>query len=72
VDTEAQPMSANGTAELHQALEVAVRALDERAALFQVILDDPNVLGVADPDDLRGQVEVDSAASTVLRGLLDG
>jgi hypothetical protein len=55
-----------------QALHTALDALDERTQFSQTILDDPQVLGVADPRRLRNQIANDQAATVVLRGLLDG
>jgi hypothetical protein len=55
-----------------QALHAALDALDERTRFSQTILDDPQVLGVADPRRLRNQIANDQAATVVLRGLLDG
>jgi hypothetical protein len=54
-----------------EALRAALGALDERAHFSQIILDDPQVLGVADPRRLRDQIASDRAATAVLRSLLD-
>jgi hypothetical protein len=55
-----------------EALRAALGALDERTHFFRTILDDPQVLGVADPRRLRNQIANDQAATVVLRTLLDG
>ena len=55
-----------------EALRAALRALDERTQFCQTILDDPQVLGLADPPRLRDQIANDRAATVVLQGLLDG
>jgi hypothetical protein len=55
-----------------EALHAALDALDERTRFSQTILDDPQVLGVADPRQLRDQIATDRAATVVLLGLLDG
>jgi hypothetical protein len=55
-----------------QALRAALGALDERIQFSQAILDDPQVLGVADPRHLRDQIATDRAATVVLQSLLDG
>jgi len=57
---------------VREALRAALGALDERTQFFQTILDDPQVLGVADPRRLRDQIANDQAAAAVLRGVLDG
>jgi hypothetical protein len=57
---------------VEQALRSALDALDERTRFSQTILDDPQVLGVADPRSLRDQIANDRAATVVLRSLLDG
>ena len=54
------------------ALRAALRALDERTHFSQAILDDPQVLGLADPRRLRDQIANDQTAAAVLRRLLDG
>ena len=54
------------------ALRAALNALDERTQFSQTILDDPQVLGLADPPRLRDQIANDRAATVVLQGLLDG
>ena len=54
------------------ALRAALDALDERTQFSQAILDDPQVLGLADPPRLQGQIATDRAATVVLRSVLDG
>ena len=54
-----------------EALRAALRALDERTQFCQTILDDPQVLGLADPPRLRDQIANDQAATVILRTLLD-
>ena len=54
------------------ALRAALDALVERTQFSQAILDDPQVLGLADPPRLRGQIATDRAATVVLQKLLDG
>jgi hypothetical protein len=57
---------------VREALRAALDSLDERTHFFQTILDDSQVLGVADPRRLRDQIANDQAATVVLRTLLDG
>ena len=57
---------------VQDALRAALNALDERTQFSQAILDDPQVLGLADPPRLRDQIANDRAATVVLQGLLDG
>ena len=56
---------------VEQALRVARDALTERASSSRIILGDPQVFGLADPDKLRTQVADDDAAAAVLTALLD-
>jgi hypothetical protein len=54
-----------------EALRAALGALNERTQFSQAILDDPQVVGVADPRRLREQIANDQVATVVLRSLLD-
>lgn len=55
---------------LAQALEVALEALDERAANSGRLLTDPALYGLVDLDQLRSSLDRDEDASEVLRSAL--
>src|SRR3954470_7100126 len=53
------------------AFAAALEALDERANSSRLILDDPHVYGLADPDWLRRQIDMDDAAALVIQSVLN-
>ena len=55
---------------LAQALEVALEALDERAANSRRLLTDPALYGLVDLDRLRSSLHRDQDASAALRSAL--
>jgi hypothetical protein len=52
------------------ALTMALQALQERSQTFRLLLKEPQIYGLADPDQLGKQVASDEAATAVLEALL--